>query len=84
MLVLGLLSLLLFIGIRLAPSDVSAHDQVEYASVTVAPGDTLWDIASQYRPVGVDIRAFVDHIQSLNGLRSPLIQPGQVLKVPTS
>jgi hypothetical protein len=50
-------------------------------SVTVAPGDTLWDIASRRYP-GADPRQKVFEIEQLNGLSGPAIQAGQRLKVP--
>jgi len=43
---------------------------------TVRPGDTLGAIARRYR-------TSVNAIRSLNGLRSNLIRPGQVLRVPS-
>ena len=51
------------------------------SSVVVQPGDTLWSIAS---PVarGADVRAVVDQIRQLNGLRSADLTPGQVLQLP--
>ena len=50
-------------------------------SVVVQPGDTLWSIA-----VGAagtdDVREVVGRIQELNGLRSTVLVPGQVLELP--
>jgi nucleoid-associated protein YgaU len=50
-------------------------------TVTVAPGDTLWDIASQRYP-DADARLKVRQIEQLNQLDRPTIVPGQHLKVP--
>lgn len=57
---------------------------VEVATTTalVTPGDSLWSIARSVAP-SEDPRAVVADIRELNGLRSNLIQPGQVLLVPT-
>ena len=52
------------------------------ASVVVQPGDSLWNIAQRVAP-GSDPREVVIRIRDLNGLRSNLIQPGQVLLVPS-
>jgi len=52
-------------------------------TVTVAPGDTLWDIASSRYP-GADVRQKVFEIEQLNGLSGPSIQSGQHLRVPAS
>ena len=50
-------------------------------TVTVAPGDTLWDIASRRYP-GADVREKVFEIERLNGLSGPAIEAGQHLRVP--
>jgi nucleoid-associated protein YgaU len=52
------------------------------ASVVVKQGDSLWNIARRVSP-GADPREVVGQIRDLNGLRSNLIQPGQVLLVPS-
>jgi LysM repeat protein len=49
--------------------------------VTVAPGDTLWQIAQSATP-GADPRATVDRIIELNGLSGASLQAGQRLAVP--
>jgi LysM repeat protein len=50
-------------------------------SVTVAPGQTLWEIAREARP-GVDPRDTVDRIMEMNGLSSASVQAGRQLFVP--
>ena len=50
-------------------------------TVTVAPGDTLWDIASRRYP-DADPRQKVFEIEQLNGLGGPTIEAGQHLRVP--
>lgn len=63
-------------------SPLGPHEaRTTYEAVTVAPGDTLWGIASRRYP-GTDVRKKVFEIERLNGLRSPAIEPGQQLKVP--
>jgi nucleoid-associated protein YgaU len=51
------------------------------SSVVVRSGDTLWSIASSVAG-GHDVRAVVDRIQELNGLRGSDLAPGQVLRLP--
>jgi LysM repeat protein len=52
-----------------------------YDTVRVGVGDTLWTIAAQRYP-GDDTRARVDEIERENGLKSPVVYPGQELRVP--
>ena len=49
--------------------------------VTVAPGDTLWSIATRVAP-DTDPRAEVAALQQRNGLTSVDLVPGEVLHVP--
>ncbi|HEY2597341.1 MAG TPA: LysM peptidoglycan-binding domain-containing protein [Candidatus Dormibacteraeota bacterium] len=50
-------------------------------TVVVQPGDTLWAIAAAQYP-GDDVRARIDDIERLNGLHSPRIDVGEVLRLP--
>jgi len=50
-------------------------------TVTVAPGDTLWAIATRRYP-DADARQKVFEIERLNGLGGSAIVPGQRLRVP--
>lgn len=53
--------------------------------ITVAPGDTLWDIASDSAAVtGDDVRSAMEEIQQLNTLDGSLVFAGQQLRVPSS
>jgi nucleoid-associated protein YgaU len=54
---------------------------VQDATVVVQPGDTLWSIAAQRYPSD-DVRARVDGIERANGLRSPVIEAGEILRLP--
>lgn len=47
----------------------------------VQAGDSLWAIASEYCPEGVDRREWIDEIRALNGLDDSMIHPGQRLTV---
>lgn len=64
-------------GSALPPDRVPAAGE----TVTVAPGDTLWDIAGSRYP-DADVRQTVYEIEQLNGLSGPAIRPGQHLRLP--
>lgn len=53
------------------------------ASVTVRPGETLWQIALTARPDD-DPRVTVERIREMNGLDESPLQAGQALFVPSS
>jgi hypothetical protein len=52
-----------------------------FIEVTVAPGDTLWSLASRMTEGG-DVRALVDEIASVNALASADVQAGQKVRIP--
>ena len=52
-----------------------------FIEVTVAPGDTLWSLASRMAS-GSDVRAMVDEIASVNALASADLQAGQKVRIP--
>lgn len=53
---------------------------VEYETVTVQPGDTLWSLAERRYP-GEDVRARVSEIERANGLGDPVLHTGQTLRL---
>lgn len=69
------LSVALAVGVR-------GTDRPAYRLVTVQAGDTIWSLAESHYS-DADLRAKVDEIERANGLASPSIAPGQVLKLPT-
>ena len=52
-----------------------------FIEVTVAPGDTLWSLATRMAD-GADVRAMVDEIAAVNALASADIQAGQKVRIP--
>lgn len=66
---------------RALADDTPAPGPVITETVVVEQGDSLWLIAQRAAPES-DPRGVVMEIRELNGLRSNLIQPGQVLLIP--
>ncbi len=65
-----------------AGAGVSVHNApASFVTVVVAPGETLWSIASAAAGRG-DIQAMVDEIMSINSLSMPDVAAGQTLRVP--
>lgn len=80
----GAVSLILAVGVVLGDGSVATEKAgvaPETRVVAVAPGDTLWGIASEIAAPG-DTRDVVDEIQRLNALDSAAVMAGQRLRVP--
>ncbi len=62
----------------------SSDDKVEVITITVQPGDTLWEIALEYKSPGEDTRDFMYEIAATNGVKDCNILSGQTLYIPVS
>lgn len=71
-----ILSLTVFQG-----SVVSSQNQY-INEITVISGDSLWSLAREHAPRGMDIRDYVDLVICQNNLTGPIVFPGQVLQLP--
>lgn len=75
------------LGVWFAAGSVATQEggveQVEV--VTVAPGDTLWDIAADAAAAtgDGDVGEMVARIQDMNSLDSSMVYAGQDLRIPT-
>lgn len=69
--------------VLLFPRTVHTQPHQELVQYTVAPGDTLWAIATPHAK-GRDVRELIYEIGQVNNLGSRPIQPGQVLVIPVS
>lgn len=80
-LVLVLAGAILVPGIRA----VSARQEQPSPTVryVVRPGDTLWRIAGRVADDG-NTRKAVHELLELNGMRSPVVLAGQVIRLPAS
>jgi nucleoid-associated protein YgaU len=73
--------LLLALAVSLWLAIVAHGGTAQDSTVVVQPGDTLWSIAAQRYPSD-DVRARVDDIERANGLQSPVIEVGEILRLP--
>jgi Tfp pilus assembly protein FimV len=80
-LVLVLLAFLLSAAIGHVTADAELADPVA-GTVTVGPGETLWQVAVATAPEGVDVREQLDAIQRLNGFDGGAIEPWTVVLLP--
>jgi len=68
-------------GAQSGASQSAAPTSTSFVTVTVAPGESLWSLASRLAD-GKDVRGLVDEIVSVNSLQSGDITAGQKIRVP--
>ena len=73
-----LLCLMLIVAIGIS---CRADVQTERCRYVVKPGDTLWDIASEYAPKGTDKREYIFNLKKDNGLQRSDLCPGMILEI---
>jgi phage tail protein X len=74
--ILVLTAALLLVTGRLAYGSGPVHSDF----VVVAPGDTVWSIATAH--YGGDPRPHVEAILAANRMATPILKPGQALQLP--
>lgn len=48
-----------------------------YTSITVNSGDTLWDIAKEYKPADCSMTSYINEVMLLNDMGTSMIYAGQ-------
>ncbi|OZM74658.1 hypothetical protein CFN78_05035 [Amycolatopsis antarctica] len=83
LLLLGLAVFAAVVGLGVLAQSVPAASGVpeETALVSVAPGETLWEVASRYAPDS-EPASVVRRIEELNGLAGSGVSPGMAIAVP--
>ena len=74
-------ALLLIICIFFAIIHRVEYEVVGTFSYVVSENQTLWDIASEYKPDGMDIREYIFELRKLNNLDDATIYPNQELTI---
>ncbi|MDO4176699.1 MAG: LysM peptidoglycan-binding domain-containing protein [Bacillota bacterium] len=68
-------------GFDVSTALAKPSDQI---TVEVVPGDTLWDIAYQYKSSDKDVRKAVYEICQANDIEDGHIEAGMILEIPQS
>ena len=55
-----------------------------YECVQVEKGESLWEIAEEYKMDGADTEQMVDEIMEVNGLKNTNIRAGESIIVPVT
>lgn len=82
-----IIGVIIFINL-LIPDKAFSNQKVEYKTVAVSNGDTLWTIAKEEQKEnayyeGKDIRDIVYNIKKVNNLKNSNLKVNQVLEIPT-
>ncbi|MBQ4516570.1 MAG: LysM peptidoglycan-binding domain-containing protein [Clostridia bacterium] len=59
-----------------------ADDGIDFVTVTVSSGDTLWNLCAPYKPERMDLRDFIEKVKYENNMESSEIFMGQELMIP--
>lgn len=60
----------------------STISDLKYEEVYISNGDTVWDLALEYKPEKYDVRDLVAEIRDVNNIKDLNIKPGEVIKIP--
>lgn len=72
-----------FVAGQSASASNSSTAGVEFTTITVLSGETLWQLAEEHAP-GQDSRDWIAKVIDLNALDSVEIHPGQTLALPAN
>lgn len=70
------------LGAALATGSEADEAPVAPVSVVVRPGDTVYELAQQHRPAGVDTLSYAALVAEVNDVDARAILPGTVLLLP--
>jgi predicted Zn-dependent protease len=81
--IIALASLSLMVSLpALSSMRLYAASAQHYTTVTVRPGDTLWNIAAAHTSAAGNLQETVDRISEVNHLGAGSLQPGDHLRIP--
>ena len=82
--VLLTMALILCLGTFAMGGEKGVQTKTYYECVQVQKGDTLWEIAAEYKMDGADIEQMVDEIMAVNGLKHTNVRAGESIIVPVT
>lgn len=64
-------------------SQIVNKEEIETSQIqyTVSKGETLWDIAKEFKQDGQDIREYIYEVKKINNMTSSMIYEGQVITI---
>lgn len=82
--VLLTMALVLCLGTLAMGGEKGVQTKTYYECVQVEKGDTLWEIAEEYKMSGTDTEHMVDEIMAINGMSHANIRAGESIIVPVT
>ena len=78
------MALVLCLGTLAMGGQKGVQTTTYYECVQVQKGDTLWEIAEEYKMDGTDTEQMVDEIMEVNGLKNTNVRTGESIIVPVT
>ena len=78
------MALILCLGTLAMGGEKGVQTKTYYESVQVQKGDSLWEIAEEYKLDGTDTERMVDEIMELNGMKNTNVRAGESIIVPVT
>ena len=82
--VLLTMALILCLGTFVMGGEKGVQTKTYYECVQVQKGDTIWEIAEEYKMDGTDTEQMVDEIMEVNGLKNTNVRTGESIIVPVT
>ena len=78
------MALILCLGTFAMGGEKGVQTKTYYECVQVQKGDTIWEIAEEYKMEGEDTEQMVDTIMELNGMKNTNVRSGESIIVPVT
>ncbi|MDW7683608.1 MAG: LysM peptidoglycan-binding domain-containing protein [Bacillota bacterium] len=73
---------LLVMSLTFFNGSVASGENSVARTMVIAEGDTLWKLAGEHAPRGMDIRDYLDEILTVNNITDSIVYPGQEIILP--
>ena len=82
--VLLTMALILCLGTLAMGGEEDVQTKTYYECVQVQKGDSIWEIAEEYKMDGANTEQMVDEIMAVNGMKNTNIRAGESIIVPVT
>lgn len=82
--VLLTMALILCLGTLAMGGEKGVQTKTYYECIQVQKGDSIWEIAEEYKMEGTDTEQMVDEILEVNGMKNTNIRTGESIIVPVT